>query len=73
MHYEWTSGGTFPEDLRSFALIGHCGGCMLNEKEMASRAEEAGAQGIPMTNYGLAIAKMHGILEKSISEFSENL
>ena len=66
LHYAFTSGGTFPEDLSPYALIVHCGGCMLNEQEMSSRASLAYAKKTPMTNYGIAIAKMHGILNRSI-------
>ena len=66
LHYAFTSGGDFPEDLSPYALIIHCGGCMLNEREMRSRRRHAEEEGIPMTNYGIAIAKMHGILERAI-------
>ena len=69
LNYEFTSGGTFPADLSGIRLIVHCGGCMLNEKEMRSRAREAEAAGVPMTNYGIAIAKMHGILDRSTELF----
>lgn len=64
--YTFTSGGGFPEELSGFSLIVHCGGCMLNEKEMRRRAEEARAAGVPIVNYGIAIAHMHGILERSL-------
>ena len=67
--FEFTSGGTFPEDLSRFRLVVHCGGCMLNEKEMKRRMDQASAAGVPMVNYGLAIARMHGILERSLSPF----
>ena len=67
LQYAFTSGGTFQEDLSPYALIVHCGGCMLNEQEMTSRAMLADREDIPMTNYGLAIAKMHGILERSVA------
>ena len=71
LNFEFTSGGTFPEDLKPYALVIHCGGCMLNEKEMASRLARAEAQNVPMTNYGVAIAQMHGILKRSLSPFGE--
>ena len=69
LHFDFTSGGTFPENLRGYALIIHCGGCMLNETEMQSRLAKARAQGVPITNYGVAIAQMHGILQRSLSPF----
>lgn len=67
--YTFTSGGSFPEELSGFSLIVHCGGCMLNEKEMRRRAEEARAAGVPIVNYGTAIAHMHSILERSLQPF----
>lgn len=63
---ETASGTGFPEDLTPYALIIHCGGCMLNEREVLRRMRFAGRQGVPVTNYGIAIAKMKGILERSI-------
>ena len=69
--YTFTSGGEFPHDLSDCKLIIHCGGCMLNEKEMAHRMEIAERAGVPMVNYGVAIAHMHGILKKSLSPFPE--
>ena len=71
LRFAFTSGGTFPEDLSGYALVIHCGGCMLNEKEMATRLARAEAQGTPITNYGVAIAQMHGILKRSLSPFPE--
>ena len=71
--YTFTSGGEFPSDLSEYKLIIHCGGCMLNEKEMAHRMEIAEAAGVPMVNYGVAIAHMHGILKKSLEPFPEAL
>ncbi|MDE6320011.1 MAG: [FeFe] hydrogenase H-cluster maturation GTPase HydF, partial [Lachnospiraceae bacterium] len=64
---ETSSGAGFPEDLTPYALIIHCGGCMLNEREVLRRMRFADRQGVPVTNYGIAIAKMKGILERSIS------
>lgn len=64
--FEFTSGGTYPNDLSKYALIVHCGGCMLNEKEMSYRVNEAKLQGVPITNYGTAIAHMNGILKRSL-------
>lgn len=65
----FTSGGEFPSDLSPYRLIIHCGGCMLNEKEMRHRLAIAKRQRIPMTNYGTAIAHMNGILERSLRVF----
>ena len=66
LHYAYTSGRDFPDDLSAFSLVIHCGGCMLNEREMRSRCRHAEDEGIPMTNYGTAIAEMHGILDRSL-------
>ena len=65
--YTFTSGAEFPEDLRDFDLIIHCGSCMLNEREMKYRLHCAKDEHIPMTNYGMAIAYMHGILERAMA------
>ncbi|MCM1267824.1 MAG: [FeFe] hydrogenase H-cluster maturation GTPase HydF [Bacteroidales bacterium] len=64
---ETSSGTGFPEDLAPYALVIHCGGCMLNEREVLRRMRFAGAQGVPVTNYGVAIAKMKGILARSVA------
>ena len=64
--FHFTSGIEFPEDVSDYKLIIHCGGCMLNEREMRSRLRSAADQEIPMTNYGIAIAYMKGILERSV-------
>lgn len=69
--YEWTSGTEFPEDLSPYKMIVHCGGCMLNEREMKYRQKCAKDQGIPMANYGILIAHTQGILKRSIEPFSE--
>lgn len=71
--FHFTSGGDFPEDLSEYSLIVHCGGCMLNEKEMQRRIEAAKGAGIPIVNYGIAIAQMHGILKRSLEPFPEIL
>ena len=65
--FEFSSGGTFPSDLKEFKLVIHCGGCMLNEMQMASRIEQCKEQGVPVTNYGMAIAYMNGILSRSLA------
>lgn len=64
--FSFTSGGEFPQDLSEYSLVVHCGGCTLNEKEMKHRVNLAREQGVPMVNYGVAIAKMNGILERSV-------
>lgn len=73
LEFYFTSGGEFPEKLSSFALVIHCGACMLNKAEMQYRTNHAEACGIPMTNYGIAIAQMNGILRRSIELFPEAL
>jgi len=69
INFEFTSGGEFPEEFDRYSMIVHCGGCMLNEKEMKYRIDVALRGNIPITNYGIAIAYMNGILERSISPF----
>lgn len=69
-----TSSGTeFPENLSEYSLIIHCGGCMLNEREVRYRMQCANDAGVPITNYGTAIAQMHGILKRSIELFPDLL
>ncbi len=67
--FEFTSGGNFPEELSSYRMIIHCGACMLNEKQMQERISRAKEQKVPMTNYGIAIAYLNGILGRSIQPF----
>lgn len=69
LQYRFTSGREFPEKPEEYALIVHCGGCMLNETEMRSRIAAAKAAGVPIVNYGLAIARIHGILQRSLEVF----
>lgn len=64
--FEWSSGREFKEDLSPYAMVIHCGGCMLNEREVKYRMKCAVDQGVPFTNYGIAIAYMKGILQRSI-------
>ena len=67
-----TSSGTeFPDDLKKYKLIIHCGGCMLNEREMKYRLSCAADQGVPMTNYGIMIAYVKGILKRSVQIFPD--
>ena len=67
--FTFVSGTEFPEELAGYDLVIHCGGCMLNEREMKSRQGRAEQQSIPMTNYGTAIAHMNGILDRSLRIF----
>ena len=71
--FETSSGTGYPKDLSGYAMIVHCGGCMLNPKEMKYRMEEAYSQEIPIVNYGIMIAYMKGILERSLELFPEVL
>jgi [FeFe] hydrogenase H-cluster maturation GTPase HydF len=64
--FEFSSGHSFPEDLSSFDLVIHCGACMLGDNEVEIRRKSAEKQGVPFTNYGISIAYMNGILERSI-------
>jgi len=72
LQFDFTSGGEFPQTaavLQQYALVVHCGGCMLNEREMLHRMDFAGQCGVPFTNYGTLIAHMNGILERSLEIF----
>lgn len=69
LSFDFTSGRDFPDDVSDYALVVHCGGCMLNDAELASRMRRAAEQGVPMTNYGTAIAKIHGILHRAMEPF----
>ncbi|MBR6676786.1 MAG: [Clostridia bacterium] len=69
--FEFTSGNTFPDDVFQYKLVIHCGGCMLTEKEMRYRNRIAKDCDVPMTNYGTAIAALHGILKRSLSPFPD--
>lgn len=71
LSFEFTSGGEFPDDLSPYALVVHCGGCMLNDREMKARIARAVAQNVPITNYGICIAQVHGILKRSVELFSD--
>lgn len=67
LNFEFTSGGEFPQDLSRFKLIVHCGACMLGEREVSYRYRSAQLQNVPITNYGILIAYINGILQRSIS------
>lgn len=73
LYFAFTSGTEFPADLTKYHLIIHCGGCMLNEREMQYRLRCAKDMNVPITNYGIAIAKMNGILERSLKPFTSQL
>lgn len=73
LQIEFSSGTEFPEDLSEYKLVIHCGGCMLNEREMRYRLKCAADQGVPITNYGIIIAYMQGILRRSVELFPEVL
>lgn len=73
INYEFTSGGEFPSDLSKYKAVIHCGGCTLNEKEMKYRVSLCRSQNVPITNYGIFIAYIQGILERSIEIFPEYL
>ena len=68
---DFTSGTEFSDDLSGYSAVIHCGGCMLNEREMKYRYKCAEDQGVPITNYGIAIAHMHGILKRSVEPFED--
>ena len=69
--FEFTSGTEFPDDVTSYKMVIHCGGCMLNEREMKYRIACCQDQNVPITNYGIAIARMTGILKRSLEPFPE--
>ncbi len=71
LSFEFTSGNEFPKELSKYSLIIHCGGCMLNEKEMKSRLERANMNSVPITNYGITIAHINGILKRSTAIFPD--
>lgn len=70
--FSFVSGGDFPEDLSEYNLIIHCGGCMLPEREVMYRMKCAVDQGVPFTNYGVAIAEINGILDRALKIFGNN-
>jgi len=69
IEFEFTSGGTYPADLTPYRMIVHCGACMLNRREMHYRIQSAEKAGIPVTNYGVLIAHMQGILKRVLEPF----
>ena len=71
VQFSFTVGNEFPEDVSKYALVVHCGGCMLNEREMQYRLRHSAERNVPMTNYGIAIAHMHGILDRALALFPD--
>ena len=69
LHFDWSSGIELPENLEQYQLIVHCGACMINRKEMLYRILQATNSGVPIVNYGVLIARMHGILRRALAPF----
>lgn len=73
LDFTWSSGGSFPENIEEFDLIIHCGACMLTRREVLNRVNAATYKGVPIVNYGILIAALHGILERTVSPFEKEL
>lgn len=73
LQLEWTSGGAFPDDVSGYDLVIHCGACMLTRREVLRRVEATIQQGVPIVNYGVLIASLHGILERALTPFAKEL
>lgn len=73
LHFDWSSGLELQSNLQQYQLIVHCGGCMINRKEMLFRILQATSAGVPMVNYGVLIAHMHGILRRALAPFPSAL
>ena len=71
LRFDWASGQGFPDNLQEYKLVVHCGGCMINRREMLARIAQAQAAGIPIVNYGVAIAHLMGILPRALSPFPD--
>ncbi len=71
LNFEFSSGTGFPSDLSKYKMVIHCGGCMLKDNEVINRYKQAKEQGIPISNYGITIAYIHGILKRSIEIFPD--
>ena len=69
LHFDWSSGLEMPAELGQYKLIIHCGACMINRKEMLHRIIQATSAGVPVVNYGVLIASLHGILRRALSPF----
>jgi len=72
LSYEWASGTFYPEELNKYKIIIHCGGCMLNQKEMKSRIALAREKGVPIVNYGMLIGYVNGVLERAMKVFEKS-
>ncbi len=73
LQLSWTSGGAFPDTIKEYDLVIHCGACMLTRKEVLRRIEATIVDGVPIINYGVLIASLHGILERALSPFIDEL
>lgn len=71
INFKFTNGTEFPEDFTGYKMVVHCGGCMLNEREMKYRLQSAEDQDVPITNYGILIAYVQGILKRCIAPFPD--
>ena len=71
LKFEWTQGADFPDNLEDYALVVHCGGCMLNRAEVRRRINECARQGVKVTNYGIVISKMQGVLERVVKGIAD--
>jgi len=71
VEFDFYSGCNYPKNLKDYKVVIHCAGCMLNRKEMLSRIEASLDQEVPIVNYGVAIACIHGILERALKPFPE--
>ena len=69
LDFSFCTGGDFPDDLGSYDLVIHCGGCMINQKEMLARLQKCSATHTCVTNYGVAISKAQGVLDRVIAPF----
>ena len=73
LHFDWSSGIDLPRDLGQYSLVVHCGACMINRREMLHRMMQVSGAGVPMVNYGVLIAHVHGILKRALSPFPSAL
>ncbi|MGM0441023.1 MAG: [FeFe] hydrogenase H-cluster maturation GTPase HydF [Elusimicrobiota bacterium] len=73
LKFDVSTGKNYPDNLEKYSIIVHCGGCMINRRFMLSRIQKAKSQGVPVTNYGVLISRVHGVLERVLSPFEEAL
>ena len=71
LDFTWTSGAGFASDLKDYDLVVHCGGCMITRREMLRRIAKVRQAGVPIVNYGVLIAYLHGIMERALRPFEE--